>query len=280
MALAVIPTHLAIFVKPISIHITFRSDKGFTPMDYKPIVTTSLAGQIADAIQQAILDGSLVRNDRLPREEELAVQFGVSRPTVREALKRLAARHLIRSRRGPAGGNFVNGPSPEELSSSFGTAAALLVATGGVGLEDVATARFEMEAVCCRLAAARIEAHEITALREELAQQNDPALSDEEFCASDVRFHRALVRASGNPVLRFMMNVVVETLLPASNMIIARVRDRRIIVAFHTRMTDALEAGAADAAVAALGELIAYTRDQYVKADRMPKTAPKQKSQG
>lgn len=73
-------------------------------MTYKPIVTTSVASQIADAIQQAILDGSLRANDRLPSEEDLAGQFGVSRPTMREALKRLAARHLIRSRRGAAGG--------------------------------------------------------------------------------------------------------------------------------------------------------------------------------
>ena len=197
---------------------------------------------------------------------------------MREALKRLAARHLIRSRRGPSGGNFVNGPSPEELAGSFGTAAALLVATGGAGLDDMATARFEMEAVCCRLAAIRIEPDEIAALRTELAQQAEPASSDEEFCASDVRFHRAIVRASGNPVLRFVMNVVVETLLPASNMIIAGVRDRRTILAFHTRMTDALEARAADAAVAALGELIAYTRDQYVKADRTPKVGVEQRS--
>ncbi|MGC8537156.1 MAG: winged helix-turn-helix domain-containing protein, partial [Rhizomicrobium sp.] len=63
-------------------------------MAYRPIVTTSMATQIADVIQQAILDGTLRINERLASEEELAAQFGVSRPTVREALKRLAARHL------------------------------------------------------------------------------------------------------------------------------------------------------------------------------------------
>lgn len=70
---------------------------------YGQIVTTSAASQIADQLQQAIMDGRLKVDERLPTEEELAAQFGVSRPTVREALKRLAARHLIRSRRGPTG---------------------------------------------------------------------------------------------------------------------------------------------------------------------------------
>src|SRR5215204_3280154 len=120
-------------------------------MTYKPIVTTSAASQIADAIQQAILDGSLRVNERLASEEELAAQFGVSRPTVREALKRLAARHLIRSRRGPAGGNFVSGPSPDELAQSLGSAATLMVAVGHVSLDEIATVCAEMEGICCRL---------------------------------------------------------------------------------------------------------------------------------
>ena len=237
-------------------------------MTYKPIVTTSVASQIADAIQQAILDGSLRINDRLASEEDLAAQFGVSRPTVREALKRLAARHLIRSRRGPAGGNFVSGPSPEELAHSFGTAATLLVATGGVGLDEMATARFEMEAICCRLAASRIEPAEIAELRAEIDRQRDDSLSDEEFCASDVRFHRLVVQASGNAILRFVMNLVVESLMPVSNMIIVRVRDRRTITTFHERMVDALAAGDGTMATSVLGELVGYIRAQYEAAQR------------
>jgi len=237
-------------------------------MTYKPIVTTSVASQIADAIQKAILDGSLRINDRLAREEELAAQFGVSRPTVREALKRLAARHLIRSRRGPSGGNFVKGPSPEELAHSFGTAAALLVATGGVSLDEMASGRFELEAICCRLAASRISKTELSMLRKELELQRDEHITDEEFCASDVRFHRLIVEATGNAILRFVMNAVVETLLPVSNMIIFRVRDRRTISRLHERIANALERWDGDEAVAALSELITYIRTQYKAAER------------
>ena len=242
---------------------------------YGQIVTSSAANQIADQIQQAIMDGRLKVDDRLPTEEELAAQYGVSRPTVREALKRLAARHLIRSRRGPTGGTFVSGPSPEELAQSLGTSVTLLVATSGVTLDEMATARLEMEAVCCRLAAqGRTEAH-LAGMREELAIQRDAAISDQDFCASDVRFHRLIVEAAGNALLRFLMNALVEALMPVSNMIIFRVRDRLEIIAHHERMLAALEARDADGAAEALGGLVHYIRDQYAKAEEARANRPR-----
>ncbi|MEP9352229.1 FadR/GntR family transcriptional regulator [Xanthobacter sp. KR7-65] len=238
---------------------------------YGQIVTTSAASQIADQLQQAIMDGRLKVDERLPTEEELAAQFGVSRPTVREALKRLAARHLIRSRRGPSGGTFVTGPSPEELATSLGTSVTLMVASGGITLEEMATARLEMEAVCCRLAAQnRTDAH-LAALEAEIAIQKTATISDQDFCASDVRFHRAVVDAAGNALLRFLMNAVVEALMPVSNMIIFRVRDRKEIVSHHERMLAALTARDGAAAVEALGGLVLYIRAQYAKADEARK---------
>ena len=74
----------------------------------------------------------------------MAAQSGVSHPTIREALKRLAAYHLIRSRRRPADGTFVSGPSPEELAQSFGMAATMLAATGGTLLHGPALWRLEL----------------------------------------------------------------------------------------------------------------------------------------
>lgn len=79
-------------------------------LQYDEIVRGGLARQVADLIRTAILEGRLAVDERLPTEEELARRFGISRPTVREALKVLAAQNLIRSRRGPSGGTFVNRP--------------------------------------------------------------------------------------------------------------------------------------------------------------------------
>jgi GntR family transcriptional repressor for pyruvate dehydrogenase complex len=236
-------------------------------VSYGQIVTASAAIQIADAIEQMIVRGQLRVDERLPGEAELATRFGVSRPTVREALKRLAARHLIRSRRGAAGGNFVSGPSPEDLSASIGTATALMVATGQIDLDQIAVARVEMEAACCKLAAENRTTEQLAALQAEIEIEQDMSISDTEFCASEVTFHRLVVDATGNPLMRFLMNAIIEMLLPISNMVIYRVRDRRMIVGFHQRVVTALEQRNADDAIAAVRELIAYTRDLYVAAD-------------
>lgn len=65
-----------------------------------------LSASIAAALRASIVDGRILVDERLPSEAELAATFGVSRPTVREALKRLAAQSLIRTRRGCLGRRF------------------------------------------------------------------------------------------------------------------------------------------------------------------------------
>ena len=78
-------------------------------MKIDPNSSADLSAQIAQAIRDAIVSGDLNVDTRLPSEAELADQFNVSRPTVREALKRLAAQSLIRTQRGATGGPLSNG---------------------------------------------------------------------------------------------------------------------------------------------------------------------------
>lgn len=230
------------------------------------VVTTSVAKQIAELLRAAIVDGRLKMDDRLPTEDELAQSFGVSRPTIREALKRLAAHNLVRSRRGPTGGNFVNRPNPEDLAHMVSGAAVLMVSLGVVDHEEIMVARLELETVCCRLAAANRTDAQLAKLELELAYQRRRAISDEDFCASDVRFHRLIVDATGNGPLRFVMFAVVEAMLPITNLVVFRVRQRRAIIGFHARMLDALRAQRADDAVLALRELMTYLRERIVEA--------------
>ena len=73
--------------------------------------------QVESQIREAILRGDFSQGDKLPPETELAQQFGVSRPTVREALGSLVAAGLIRKIPGVAGGSFVNSVTPDSLSA-------------------------------------------------------------------------------------------------------------------------------------------------------------------
>jgi GntR family transcriptional regulator, transcriptional repressor for pyruvate dehydrogenase complex len=237
-------------------------------IDYQGLVTQGLAMQIAAKIREAIVEGRLKVDERLPTEQELAARFSVSRPTIREALKRLAAQNLIRSRRGPTGGTFVNQPSRDEARLAVANAASLLVSLGEFALPDIAEARTELELVCCRLAAARRTPAHLEALSAEIGRQRLAGLSDEEFCASDVRFHRTLVDAACNPTLDFVAAGVIESLQPAVNMIIFRFRDRHAVAGQHARLCSALAARDADAACRALNDYMRDLRKHYAQAQQ------------
>lgn len=235
-------------------------------IDLGSVVTTSAAKQIAENIHAAILDGKLKVDVRLPSEDELAAQFKVSRPTIREALKRLAAQNLVRSRRGPTGGNFITSPPLSEAGRSLANTTTLMVAVGDLSIEDMITTRLEVETSCCRLACDHRTNLHLEEMRLEIETQKNAALTDQEFCASDVRFHRTVADASGNSLLRLLMYSVVEGLQPISNMIIYRVRERQMIVAFHTQLYDAIYRRKKGMGSEALSKLTTYTRERLAEA--------------
>ncbi|MCW8843976.1 MAG: GntR family transcriptional regulator [Rhodobacteraceae bacterium] len=218
-----------------------------------------LSAQIAKAIRDAIITGEMNTDDRLPSEAELADQFNVSRSTVREALKRLAAQNLIRTRRGATGGAFVHRLSYAEAYADHITTSTLLLSMNAVDFETACEARFALERACAPLSATRRSPDHLATMRAEVHRQSQPGLSDEGFCDSDVAFHRALVDGAANPVLSYQLAGAVEAMQPLMNMITFTARSREAIIAFHTRITDALEAHDADGVDTALSELARYT---------------------
>lgn len=234
---------------------------------YQPLVTQSLAKQIAENIRASILDGRLQVDERLPTEEELAAQFSVSRPTIREALKRLAAQNLVRSRRGPTGGTFITRPTDSELRTTLTNATTLMVTLGEFDINAITEARREMEKLCLKLAIERRSEQHLELMRKELASQQQP-ISDELFCASDIRFHRAIVDATGNPVLKFNMVTVIEALQPLMNMIANRYRDREVIVGHHQQLLRALTEQNLELACTSIDQLLDYLTIQYQQAQR------------
>lgn len=234
--------------------------------EVEPVNRRSLSSQIADQLQEAILDGSLKADDRLPTEDELASRYQVSRPTIREALKRLAAKNLIRSKRGPTGGTFVTKPTADQLSDNLTAAATMMVSLKEVNLDEIHEARRELERSCCLLATQHRTQEQLDALSAELEIQAAADISAEAFCASDVRFHRIIAEATGNRMLSFLMYGVIEALQPVANMISYRVRARDVIVDQHRRLLGALEMQDPVAAVRILDEQLDYLAERYQAA--------------
>jgi len=219
---------------------------------------TSLAAEIAAQLRDSIVDGALVSDERLPGEQELAERYSVSRPTIREALKRLAAQNLIRSRRGPTGGTFVNRISWAQAHESLATLSMLVVGMQGADPAEVIEARLALLKACLSFATKRRGTDHIAIMRAEIEVQRSAATSDEDFCASDVRFHRALADAAGNPMLSFQMAGVVEGMQPLLNLITYQARDREVMATGHEDITDALEARDLKTAEAQVGAMAAY----------------------
>tara|TARA_R110002049_G_scaffold23545_7_gene83514 strand:- start:400 stop:1137 length:738 start_codon:yes stop_codon:yes gene_type:complete len=229
-------------------------------MKIDPTNPADLSAQIAAAIRDAIVEGRLIVDQRLPSEAELSDQFNVSRPTVREALKRLAAQSLIRTQRGATGGAFVNRLSFEEAYVQQITTSTLLLSMNAISFETACEARYALERACAPLSAARRSADHLATMRAEIHRQAQPGLTDEAFCASDVAFHRALVDGAGNPVLSYQLAGAVEAMQPLMNMITFTARDRAQIIALHTDIADAVEASDGAAVTAGLTALEAETQ--------------------
>lgn len=220
---------------------------------------SSLSAQIADAIRTAIVDGRLLVGDRLPSEAELADQHGVSRATVREALKRLAAQSLIRTERGAFGGAFINHLSYEEARPQQVTTSTLLLGMNAISFQVACEARYALERSCTALAAARRTDRLLDIMRAEIARQASHELTDEAFCASDVAFHRALVDSAGNEVLSYHLAGSVEAMQPLMNMITFTARSRAEIIKLHETILNGLEARDAASVDTALIALERYT---------------------
>ena len=201
--------------------------------------SAGLSAQIAAEIRDAIISGDMNVDERLPSEAELAEQFDVSRPTIREALKRLAAQSLIRTQRGAHGGAFVKRLSYEEASTQLITTSTLLISMNAVSFDTACEARFALERSCADLSAKRRRDEHLDAMAREIARQKKPRLSDEAFCASDVAFHRALVDGADNPVLSYQLAGSIEAMQPLMNMITFTARSRAEIVAIHTAILEA-----------------------------------------
>jgi GntR family transcriptional regulator, transcriptional repressor for pyruvate dehydrogenase complex len=175
--------------------------------EFQAVARSTIYVQVAEQIRVAILDGSLASGARLPPERELARQFGVSRATVREALRHLQAQGLLapQGRTSP-----MQTAGPDAAVARFREALTHVVRLREVSLPDLIELRLALEtAALVRAAADPVERH-LEQARDALAVMSKPDVSWLEFAPADVDFHAALVAASGNQALVLVMQAVKD----------------------------------------------------------------------
>lgn len=242
--------------------------------EIEPVNRQSLSRQIADQLQQAIFEGTFKADQRLPTEEELGRRYQVSRPTIREALKRLAARNLIRSKRGPTGGSFVNQPNLEQLGDQLSSAVTLLVGMNSVTLPEILEARAELETLCCKLCILHGDEQYFEQMESTLLLQSEANISDEAFCDADIQFHRVLAESTGNRIIALQMYALIEALQPVTNMLVNRSRERSIIIQQHQQLLSALKLKNIEESESIIRQQVHYLRERYEQSQNKEAAQP------
>ncbi|GAA5183435.1 FadR/GntR family transcriptional regulator [Rugosimonospora acidiphila] len=157
---------------------------------------------LADDLRSQITSGRLRPGDRLPTEPELCARAGVSRSTVREALRLLSSQRLIVTTRGVTGGSFVAEPNASELAESLSAGVRLLLATAAAGMSDLMEVREMLEVPAAGLAARRRTEADLERLRSTMF---DPVHDELPVrLAAHREFHVALAAAAGNPLFELV----------------------------------------------------------------------------
>jgi GntR family transcriptional repressor for pyruvate dehydrogenase complex len=217
--------------------------------------------QIAGGIRQYVADEGLRPGDRLGTEQELATEFGVSRPTLREALRILAGSHLVRATRGPGGGIFVESTPNEGLGRNLSESIAAMLETGSVTLRELVDTRMFLEVPLAGLAAARATGATIDDLESAIAEAEGLPPESDAFRLADTRFHRVIATVAGNELMSAFTSWVLDVLQPSLISAIGTRIDGDAILAQHRDILRAIRRGQIAGAERAMTRHIAYMRE-------------------
>ncbi|HAY50024.1 MULTISPECIES: FadR/GntR family transcriptional regulator [Thalassospira] len=195
-----------------------------------------LADQLYGQILEQIVSGNLGEGTKLPSENEICASFGVSRPVVREALRKLQSDGLVYARQGV--GSFVKKRPPQGL-----------IEFGGVndvaGLLRCFEARIAIEGATARMAAERASVRHHREIENALKTLEDGVAAGDIADKADLDFHMAIARASGNEIFLTILNslhgVMQKSMNVALNITRSGSADRaKRVLAEHRQIYDAI----------------------------------------
>lgn len=222
---------------------------------------------VAERLRDRVVLGELQPGERLPNESTLATDFGVSRATVREALRVLAAQNLIRTSKGAGGGSYVTLPSVGGVSAFVQSSISLLADADNVTLEELLEARELLEVPAARLAAMRRSEEELELLREAIPDEPLRLGPQRQFVYNQ-DFHLIVIEGSRNQLLMIAAQPVFEVLQRNLARSKLGARFHRTINEHHRAIVAAIENGDADQAGSEMYGHLEFLRPYYERAWR------------
>lgn len=215
----------------------------------RPLEKTHVRMQVFEQMKRQILQGVWRPGDKIPSENELAKQMGVSRISVREALQQLVALDLLETRHGE--GTFV-----KKLAADLYVSPLIpMMFLSKNDIIDVLEYRRIMETGAIGLAVERADANDIAELRELVRGMRESKDNMEKFAIYDLDFHLALARMTRNPVI-IKINHIIKDILTLSMMGTLSPPGAESGLDYHTKILEAIERGDKGQAQRLMGELI------------------------
>jgi GntR family transcriptional repressor for pyruvate dehydrogenase complex len=232
------------------------------------------AANVVAHVRGLIDRGALGPGARLPPERDLALQVGVSRPTVRAGLRTLAALGVVRSRRGS--GTYIPEGPPTLGNDALSFLAALHKFTG----DDVYEARRILEVGGAGLAAERATPDQLATLADEVAGLFATMNDRQAFLVHDINFHRVTAAASGNPIVATLVEMVSALYYERRRATAERAvdRDLRDAADAHRRIYQAVRAHDVDGARRLMNEHLLQAWSYQAQENAIPQAVHARRS--
>lgn len=186
------------------------ADAAAKPPKFQPIRSTRAFEEIAAQIRAELAEGRLKVGNRLPSERALSEEFGVSRNTLREALRSLEHAGLVRLQKGATGGAFITEVTGDAITASMLD----MYHVGAIQPAQLTQARIWLESIVVREACLRATPADLQALRDNIKEAEQAAAEGNFQRRVEIRldFHRILARMTCNPIMVIVMDGVLSVL--------------------------------------------------------------------
>jgi DNA-binding FadR family transcriptional regulator len=219
-------------------------------VEIEPISIPKAAVVLANSLREQILDGRIPEGQTLPNERDLAVRAGLSRPSVREALRILEVEGLVVTRPGRTGGAEVVRPDVSMIERSMET----YIRGKGIRLQSVLEAREAVEPQAARLAAMHWNDEDWRDLQESHERLQNELGHLSNFLKANFDWHKAVVTASHNELLIAFISSIAQPLYAATDLRGFNSPDvRQAVAVAHGKVMEALRLRDADAAWRRMG---------------------------
>lgn len=199
-----------------------------------PIDRSGITELVVQRIKELLERGDLKGGSRLPPERELAEMLGISRPSLRTALKALSVMGIVRAK--PGAGTFIAEAIPEIFMEPMH----FMTLINNTALEEVFEARMIVESSLAELAAERATEKDLHAMSGELDAMREVLNNPEGFLQHDLRFHQLIARASGNHVMSGIMDTLAQMLYQMRRQTVSRKHGLEEALDWHERIFNAM----------------------------------------